>query len=353
MRVVAKIGTASITDAKGVVDSAAIAKLCDEVGDLSKQGHEVIVVSSGAVAAGVAAVGLSDRPADMPTLQAISAAGQSRLVGAYNQELGRHGLVGAQLLVGSMDFVMRNQYLQLRSTMNRLLELGCVPIVNENDAIANDELRYGDNDRIAAMIANSVNADVLVLLTDMDGVFTADPRTDSSATLVPLVRADDPLLSITADAGGSGRGSGGMASKLVAARMASSSGIRSVIARASRKGVLSGSVSDELVGTTFEAHDRRLPARKLWIAFAAEPAGTVFVDSGARTALTDRPTSLLPAGVTNVAGKFESGQVVEISDRDTVFARGLASMGSTELVDAAGVSGVGHVVHRDDLVLLA
>ena len=237
--------------------------------------------------------------------------------------------------------------------MNRLLELGCVPIVNENDAIANDELRYGDNDRIAAMIANSVNADVLVLLTDMDGVFTADPRIDSSATLVPLVRVGDPLLTIAADAGGSGRGSGGMASKLVAARMASSSGIRSVIARASRKGVLSGSASDDLVGTTFEAHDRRLSARKLWIAFAAEPAGTVFVDWGARDALNDRPTSLLPAGVTNVVGKFESGQVVEISDGDTVFARGLASMGSAEMVDAAGISGVGHVVHRDDFVLLA
>jgi glutamate 5-kinase len=191
MRVVAKIGTASITDAKGAIERSAIAKLCDEVGDLRKQGHEVIVVSSGAVAAGVAAVGLSERPADLPTLQAISAAGQSRLVEAYNQELGRHGLVGAQLLVSAMDFIMRNQYLHLRSTINRLLELGCVPIVNENDAIANDELRYGDNDRIAAMIANSVNAAVLVLLTDMDGVFTADPRIDSSATLVPLVRADE------------------------------------------------------------------------------------------------------------------------------------------------------------------
>ncbi|MGK0479266.1 MAG: glutamate 5-kinase, partial [Ilumatobacter sp.] len=326
MRVVAKIGTASITDTKGAIERAAIAKLCDEVSDLRKQGHEVIVVSSGAVAAGVAAVGLSERPGDMPTLQAISAAGQSRLVEAYNQELGRHGLVGAQLLVGSMDFVMRNQYLHLRSTMNRLLELGCVPIVNENDAIANDELRYGDNDRIAAMIANSVHADVLVLLTDMDGVFTADPRTDSSATLVPLVRNDDPLLSIDADAGGSGRGSGGMASKLVAARMASWSGIRSVIAHASRKGVLSGSVSDELVGTTFEAHNRTLAARKLWIAFAAEPAGAIFVDAGARMALMDRPTSLLPAGVTSVAGEFESGAVVEISAGGTVFARGLVSM---------------------------
>ena len=353
MRVVAKIGTASITDAKGAIERSAIAKLCDEVGDLRKQGHEVIVVSSGAVAAGVAAVGLSERPADLPTLQAISAAGQSRLVEAYNQELGRHGLVGAQLLVSAMDFIMRNQYLHLRSTINRLLELGCVPIVNENDAIANDELRYGDNDRIAAMIANSVNAAVLVLLTDMDGVFTADPRIDSSATLVPLVRADDPLLSITADAGGSGRGSGGMASKLVAARMASWSGIRSVIARASRDGVLSGSVSDEVVGTTFEAHDRRLSARKLWIAFAAEPAGTVFVDSGARAALTDRPTSLLPAGITRVVGAFESGQVVEISDGDTVFARWLASMASAVMADVAGVSGVRHVVHRDDFVLFA
>jgi len=254
-------------------------------------------------------------------------------------------------LVGSMDFVMRNQYLHLRSTMNRLLELGCVPIVNENDAIANDELRYGDNDRIAAMIANSVHADVLVLLTDMDGVFTADPRTDSSATLVPLVRNDDPLLSIDADAGGSGRGSGGMASKLVAARMASWSGIRSVIAHASRKGVLSGSVSDELVGTTFEAHNRTLAARKLWIAFAAEPAGAIFVDAGARMALMDRPTSLLPAGVTSVAGEFESGAVVEISVGGTVFARGLVSMGSIELVGAAGLSGIGHVVHRDDLVI--
>ena len=152
----------------------------------------------------------------MATLQAISAAGQSRLLEAYNDELERHGLVGAQLLVDSMDFVTRNQYLHLRSTMNRLLELGCVPIVNENDAIANDELRFGDNDRIAALIANSVGADALVLLTDIDGVFTADPRTDSAATLVPFVNADDPLLSISADANGSARGSGGMASKLTA-----------------------------------------------------------------------------------------------------------------------------------------
>jgi len=360
MRVVAKIGTASVTDDNGAIDRSAIAKLCDEVAVLRTQGHEVIVVSSGAVAAGVAAVGLDARPTDMATLQAISAAGQSRMVGVYNTELDQHGLVGAQLLVDSMDFVNRTQYLHLRSTVNRLLDLGCVPIVNENDAIANDELRYGDNDRIAALIANGVGADVLVLLTDTDGVFTADPRTDSSATLVPFVQADDPLLSIDADDGGSGRGSGGMASKLTAARMASWSGIRSVIARASRRGVLSGAVSDELVGTTFAPLDRTLSARKLWIAFAAEVKGHVQVDAGARSALTDRPNSLLPAGVIRVDGPFERGDVVDIIDPSAVpFARGMATMPSATLELALGVhtselpAGVLHeVVHRDDLVIL-
>ncbi|MEJ7799298.1 MAG: glutamate 5-kinase [Ilumatobacter sp.] len=359
MRVVAKIGTASVTDDRGQISTVAIAKLVDEVADLRTTGHEVIVVSSGAVAAGVAALGMTARPSDMRTLQAVSAVGQARLVQAYDRELGRHGLVGAQLLVDPYDFVERSQYLHLRATLDRLIELGTVPIVNENDAIANDELRYGDNDRIAALLANSVRADVLVLLTDMDGVYTADPRRDESAALIPYVRADDPLLSIAAGAGGSGRGSGGMASKLTAARMASWSGIRCVIGRASRDGVVAGAVSDELIGTTFAPHDRTLSARKLWIAFAADIAGSVRVDAGARTALVNRPTSLLPAGVTAVEGDFARGEVVDIVDPDgVVFARGRVSVTSTQL---AGVTGrrttdlpdgmVDEVVHRDDLVV--
>jgi glutamate 5-kinase len=360
MRIVAKIGTASITDEAGRINRDAIARLADEIASLRAQGDEVIVVSSGAVAAGVATLDLPGRPADMQTLQAVSAVGQSRLVEVYNAEFDRHGLIGAQLLVDSLDFVARTQYLHLRTTLGRLLELGCVPIVNENDAIANDELRYGDNDRIAALIANSVAADVLVLLTDMDGVFTADPRRDASATLIPYVRADDPLLSIDADGGGSGRGSGGMASKLVAARMASWSGVRSVIARAARRGVLAGAASDELVGTTFEAHRTVLSARKLWIAFAAEVAGTVVVDAGARQALTNHPNSLLPAGVTSVVGAFDVGQVVDLADPDgAVFARGIASVTAERLGTVLGrhtrdlPAGMVHeVVHRDDLVVL-
>lgn len=359
MRIVAKIGTASITTDDGVIDRRAIASLVDEAATLSAAGHEVIVVSSGAVAAGVAAMEMTQRPSDMRTVQAVSAIGQSRLVEAYNTEFARHGIVGAQLLVDPYDFVERRQYLHLRNTTERLLELGVVPVVNENDAIANDELRYGDNDRIAALLANGIGADVLVLLTDMDGVFTADPRRDSSATLIPFVSADDPLLSIAADGGGSGRGSGGMASKLIAARMASWSGIRSVIARASRPGVLAGSASDELVGTTFAPHDRVLSARKLWIAFAAEVTGQVYVDAGAQRALTDRPTSLLPAGVTSVVGDIERGGVVDVvGPEGEVFARGMCAVSGEALVAAIGrhtsdlPAGTSHAIHRDDLVLL-
>jgi glutamate 5-kinase len=360
MRVVAKIGTASITDDRGAVDAVALAKLADEVAALRAAGHEVIVVSSGAVAAGVAALGLVGRPSDMATVQAISAAGQSRLVEAYNQEFARHGIVGAQVLLDPHDFVNRRQYLHARRTIDRLLELGCVPVVNENDAVANDELRYGDNDRLAALVANSAGADVLVLLTDIDGLYTADPRRDPAATLIPLVRSGDPLLSIRADAGGSGRGSGGMASKLLAARMASWSGIRCVIARAARPDVLAGAVSADLVGTTFEPTDRSLPARKLWIAFASEMVGVIRVDEGAQRALIERTVSLLPAGIVEVTGDFIVGDTVGISGpTGTVFARGLAGLDAPVARQVVGrrtselPEGVTHeVVHRDDLVVL-
>ncbi len=360
MRIVAKIGTASITDDTGVIDVAAIAKLCDEVAALRSAGHQLIVVSSGAVAAGVVAVGLPARPTDMTTLQAVSAAGQSRLVEAYNRQFDRHGLVGAQVLLDPHDFVDRTQYLHARRTLVRLLELGCVPVVNENDAIANHELRYGDNDRLAALVANSVGADLLVLLTDTDGVYTADPRRDASAELVSHVAADDPMLAISADRGGSGRGSGGMASKLVAAKIASWSGIRSVIARAAAPDVLLGAVGGTGVGTTFAAHDRTLPARKLWIAFAAEVDGVVEVDAGAERALTDEPRSLLPAGVVAARGSFDAGATVEVvGPSGRAFARGMVAVDVAAANAFAGKHtrdlppDVAHeVIHRDDLVVL-
>jgi glutamate 5-kinase len=360
MRIVAKIGSSSLTNQAGVIDKGAIAKLCEEVAVLRKQGHEVVVVTSGAVAAGVAALGMTSRPTDMPTLQALSAAGQSRLMGVYDIELARHGLVAAQALLDPHDFVDRRQYLHARQTLLRLIELGCVPVINENDAIANEELRFGDNDRLAALVAHNVAAQVLVLLTDLDGMYTADPRKVADAQLVRRVSADDPLLAINAGAAGSGRGSGGMASKLAAAQIASWSGVRTVIARASSPEILLRAAHDEAVGTAFEAHDRRLPARKLWIAFAAQVGGAVVVDDGARRALVERQTSLLPAGVVAVLGHFGEGEVADVQDSaGVVFARGMVEMDSDRLRLVAGKQtqdlpeGTVHeVIHRDDLVVL-
>ncbi|HEY5663679.1 MAG TPA: glutamate 5-kinase [Ilumatobacter sp.] len=360
MRVVAKIGTSSVTDDSGAIDRAAIAKLTGEVAALRGAGHEVLLVSSGAVAAGVSALGFAARPADMRTLQAVSAVGQSRMMRVYNDELAGFGIVGAQVLIDPHDFFNRTQYLHARETLVRLLELGCVPVINENDAIANDELRYGDNDRIAALVAHSVHADVLVLLTDLEGLYTADPRRDPSAELVRYVDVSDPLLSIQASADGSGRGSGGMASKLAAARIASWSGVRTVIARAARPGVLPAAVEGESIGTTFAGRDRRLPARKLWIAFAAETAGSITVDDGARHALTTRSTSLLPAGVRAVTGNFGEGDTVEVCGLDGVpFARGMTFVAAADLRPVVGrhtkdlPEGMVHeVIHRDDLVVL-
>ena len=361
MRVVVKIGTSSLTDTSGAVDDSAIDKLCDEIAELRALGHEVLAVSSGAIAAGVSVLDLPSRPTDITTLQALAAVGQPRLLESYRRRLSHHGLVAAQALLDPHDFVDRSQYLHARRALVRLLQLGCVPIVNENDAIASDEIRYGDNDRLAALVAHSIAADALVLLTDLDGLFSADPALRRDATLIEHVGADDPLLAIDAGRAGTSRGSGGMASKLEAARIASWSGVRTVIANAARADVLPDAVDNLAVGTSFEAHRRRLGARKLWIAFAARVAGRVVVDAGARRALVERGTSLLPAGVIDVTGRFVAGDTVEVVGPDAVpFARGMVSVDHTDLRTAAGhrttdlPAAVAHeVIHRDDLVLLS
>lgn len=360
MRVVAKVGTSSLTNGAGVIQFDVITSLCDQIAALVASGHEVIFVSSGAISAGVSALGLASRPVDVLSLQALAAAGQPRLMHEYSNGLGRHGLVAAQVLLVPHDFANRRQYLHARQTLVRILELGCVPIVNENDTVANDEIRYGDNDRIAALVAHNVSADMLVLLTDMEGLYTSDPRTNPSAELIRNVSADDPLLAVSAGSAGSNRGSGGMASKLWAARLASWSGVRAVIAEALRPNVLVDAVGGVSVGTTFAPSDRRLPARKLWIGFASQVEGSVTVDDGAYRALVERGTSLLPAGVVAVSGDFDDGSTIEVRDvKGVVFARGMAVSSAAIVRTNAGRSTrdlppqVAHeVIHRDDLVLL-
>ncbi len=359
MRIVLKIGTSSLTNDGGVLVPSVIASVADQIADLRSSGHEVLLVTSGAVASGVAGLGLGTRPTDTLSLQALSAVGQPQLMAAYNSELARHQLVGAQVLLVPNDFVDRNQYLHAKNTLMRLIELGCVPIINENDAIANNEIRYGDNDHLAALLSHLVSADMLLLLTDTDGLYTSDPTSDVTATLVAKVAADDPLMSVNAGGSGTARGSGGMASKLAAARIASWSGVTAVIASAKRENVVREVVAGAGVGTTFAPHDRSLSARKLWIAFAADVVGSVTVDSGAADALRTAGRSLLPAGVLSVAGSFLAGDVVDVALPDgQVVGRGMSSVDADEAramqgkrtadIDAQRST---VVVHRDDLVI--
>ncbi|HUQ64417.1 MAG TPA: glutamate 5-kinase [Acidimicrobiales bacterium] len=359
----AKIGTSSITDDQGEIALAAIDKLCTEVAALRGRGHRIVIVTSGAITAGLPALGLgASRPADIATLQAVSAVGQSRLMRVYDDALGAHGVVGGQVLLAPHDFVQRSQYLHATGTMRRLLELGVVPVVNENDAVTDDEIRFGDNDLLSALVSNLVGADVLVMLTDTPGVLSGDPRLDENASLIEeIVEVDHELERVAGAGAGSERGSGGMASKLAAAKIAAWSGVRVVIAGADRPGVLTGAVDAVPgVGTVVLPHDRRLPARKLWIAFAVRASGTVVVDDGARRALVERHTSLLAAGVVEVQGKFDADAAVEIVGQDgRVFAKGLVRVASAELESVAGrrttdlPDGMPHeVVHRDDLVTL-
>jgi glutamate 5-kinase len=360
--VVAKIGTSSLTDERGVIAVDAIERTVAQISQLRNDGHKVVLVTSAAVAAGLEALGLGDnRPTDVLTLQAVSAVGQSRLMKVWDAAFASLSLVSGQVLLTPNDFFDRRQYLHARNTLHRLLELGVVPVINENDAIANDELRFGDNDRIAALVAHLVGADVLVLLTDTAGLFTANPKTDPAAKLIEHVDEVTPELEAVAGAAGSARGSGGMSSKLRAAKIASWCGVRAVIAGSKGPQSLVDAVAGTTgVGTTVAAHDRKISARKLWIGFAGEAEGTIVVDDGARKALVERNVSLLPAGVTAVTGDFLEGDLVAICDAaGLMIARGVARVDAAtargnqgKRTDELSEQSAGVVVHRDDLVLL-
>ena len=279
----------------------------------------------------------------------------------YDDALGALGLTVGQVLLAPLDFVHRQQYLHARQTLTKLLELGVVPVVNENDATSDDEIRFGDNDRLAALVAHLVSADLLVLLTDTAGLLTADPRTGPEASLIEEVIEIDHGTMALAGGPGSAMGSGGMVSKLAAAKIGAWSGVTTVIADARRPGVLAGVMAGESgVGTVFRPRPRRLPARKLWIAFAVAASGTLVVDDGARRALVNGDASLLPAGVVSVTGRFDAEAAVEIAGPDgEVFAKGLVAHSAERISAWAGKrtaelpeAVVHEVVHRDDLVVL-
>jgi glutamate 5-kinase len=359
-RVVVKIGTSSLAAETGELHDAALVTLFAEIAAARAAGDDVVLVCSGAVAAGMPALALAQRPTDIGVLQAVAAVGQPLLMAHLSELFARHGIVAGQVLLTPHDFGVRSQYLHARETLQRLLDLGVVPVVNENDTVADDEIRYGDNDRLAALVSHLVATDLLLLLTDTEGLFTADPRHDAQASLIEEIVEVDAALESMAGGAGSARGSGGMASKLAAAKIAAWSGVRVVIAGAQTPGVLDAARSGQSVGTAFRPRDERLPSRKLWIAFALAASGRIVVDDGARRALTADGRSLLAAGVRAVEGEFDAEDAVEIVDGSGVpFAKGIVRLSAAALRPVAGrrtselPDGMAHeVVHRDDLVVL-
>ena len=363
-RLVVKVGSGLISaPAQGLLPER-IGALADELAALAKDGREVVVVSSGAIAAGMARLGLAQRPRSIPEKQAAAAVGQSALMWHYEQAFARHEIRVAQVLLTQEDISARTRYLNARNTLLVLLRFRVVPIVNENDTVAVEEIKVGDNDNLAALVAHLIDADLLVILTDLDGLYTGDPRVDPGARWLPTVEAvTEEIERLAWDADGQ-VSVGGMSTKLEAARKVTSSGIPMVIASGREPGTLPRVLRGEPVGTYFVPRGDRLQGRKRWIAFAVPPQGRLSVDAGARSALIERGKSLLPSGVVEVEGEFHAGEVVSLSAPDgKEFARGLTNYDAAELrkirgaktgaiEELLGYKSFDEVIHRDNLVLL-
>ncbi len=360
-RVVVKVGSSSLSLEGGGVDRSAIERTVSGVAAGWEAGYPTVLVTSAAISAGLPLLGLSVRPADLPSLQVAAAVGQTNLMASYNEALAEHGRIGGQVLLTRDILGNREQYLHARAALSTMLELGVIPIVNENDTVVVDEVKLGDNDRLAAIVSHLVGASLLIILTDTRGLYSGDPRTDGTAELLGAVLHTDRILDELSRAAPGPLGSGGVGTKVAAARMAAWSGIPTVIAKASEPQVVQRILAGEEVGTWVEPHPSSLSARKLWIAFGQPSRGSIRIDAGAVRALEDRRGSLLPVGVVGVAGNFDRGDAVEIFDpAHEVIAKGqvrvaadrLRSMAGkrTDEIDTDGWGG--EVIHADDMVLL-
>ena len=359
-RVVVKIGSSSLTRADGGLDLNRIDILAGLIAGMRRRGHDVVLVSSGAVASGLVPLGLSRRPDELSLLQAAASVGQGRLAARWETAMSAYGLVTAQVLLTAHDVAIRSHYRTVRATFDSLLSLGAVPIINENDAVATSEFSLGDNDRLAALVAHLVTADVLVLLTDVDGLWTARPGTPG-AQPIRHVRSSGDLEGVSVSGRGSFVGTGGMTTKLQAATIACASGTTTLIARADDAACLLGEAQVPAdLGTWFEPTGPHRPSRRLWMAHASQPEGRLLVDAGAAHALTVGKKSLLLPGVTGIDGDFESGAVVDVVGPERTLARGICRYAAAELREvlvarAEGAPAPDHVapvVHRDDLAEL-
>ncbi len=358
-RVVVKVGSSSLTSLAGGLDPARLDALVDALAARRAAGSQVVLVSSGAIAAGLAPLGLSRRPRDLATQQAAAAVGQLLLAQAYGASFARHGQAIGQVLLTADDMVRRAHYRNAQRTLERLLGLDVLPVVNENDTVATDEIRVGDNDRLAALAAHLIGADALVLLSDVDGLYDGDPRRPGSR-LIAEVDGPADLAGVPLAATGSGLGTGGMGTKITAATMASASGIPVLLTSAERVGVALDP-SGPAVGTAFRPSGRRLSARRFWLLHAADVRGTLRLDDGAVTAVLQRRRSLLAAGIQGIGGDFVAGDVVDlVGPSGAVVARGVVGFDAAELPELIGrrtrelpPEQRREVVHADDLVPLA
>lgn len=361
-RIVIKVGSSSLTGSAGAgLDSAAVDRLVDAVASARARKIDVLVVTSGAIAAGLAPLGLKSRPKELELQQAAASVGQGLLMYRYTESFARYSITASQVLLTSEDIVRRSHYRNAQRTLERLLSLGVVPVINENDTVGTSEIRFGDNDRLAALVAHLVQADLLILLSDIDALYDAPPHS-ANAKKIPEVFDFAALAEASfGGAGSSGVGSGGMTTKVEAARIATSAGTAVVLTSLEH---VQGAIDGADIGTIFHAGSHRAPSRALWIAHASSPKGALTLDAGATVAITERGTSLLAAGVTAVTGDFAAGDVVNlVSPQNKVIARGLVAFDSDEIPQLLGKStkelaaifGAEYdreLVHRDDLTLV-
>jgi glutamate 5-kinase len=362
-RIVVKVGSSLVTNEGRGIDADAVGTWCRQLAALSAEGREVLMVSSGAIAEGMKRLGWTTRPTELHELQAAAAVGQMGLAQMYETQLRRHGLGSAQVLLTHADLADRERYLNARSTLLTLLGLQVIPVINENDTVVNDEIKVGDNDTLGALVANLVDADALVILTDQRGLYAADPRRDPAARFVDVATAGEPELERMAGGAGSAIGRGGMLTKVLAARRAAGSGASTVIAWGREPDVLLRLAAGEAIGTLLVASTPKLAARKQWMADHLQLRGAVVVDDGAVAKLRDEGKSLLPIGVTEVVGEFVRGDVIAVrSSAGAEIARGLANYSSaearliarkpsTQIESLLGYANEAELIHRDNLVL--
>src|SRR5258705_11031098 len=363
-RIVVKVGSSLVTNRGQGLDHSGLGRWVSQIAELRRLGREVVIVSSGAIAEGMQRLGWKKRPSALHELQAAAAVGQMGVIEAYESRFREHALLTSQILLTHEDMADRKRYLNARSTLRTLLDLGVIPIINENDTVATDEIRFGDNDTLGALVTNLIEADVLVILTDQAGLFSADPRKDPRATLLHEVRAGDSELEKIAGGAGSAIGLGGMLTKVLAAKRAARSGAHTVIASGREDQVLVRLARGERIGTFLKATTQTLAARKQWLADHLQVRGKLILDAGAVKALREQRKSLLPIGVFDLAGEFERGEVVGCCDpAGTEIARGLVNYSaaetrrilktpSSEIQAKLAYVDEPELIHRDNLVLM-